>query len=326
MKPEPLPPPSELLALLQTRASFVLAVHKGPDGDAMGAALALYHALIAQGRDVQFVAPTTAARHYQWLPGADHLAQKLRRPAEVAILIDCDNLDRIGGLQADLQALPVLAQIDHHTGQPFGNPSYLDATAAASAVLVYRILKALDWPITAEIATCLYTGMVTDTGFFRFQNTSPEVLCTAAEMVAAGAPASRIADNVSEARPIPRWRLTGRALESLQSTADGRIVWAVLTPQDYAKTGTNAGDTEGIIDFLKQVEGQEVCAVLKAPDDELNWQVSLRAPRVDVAEVARQFGGGGHARASGFDAVGPYEQVLQSLLTVLTTALQELES
>ena len=321
---EPLAPPPELLVLLQTRTSFVLALHKGPDGDAMGAGLALYHALRAQGRAVQIVAPTPAADHYQWMPGAQAVRQQLDGGPEVAIFLDCDSAGRAGDLQSALESCPVVAQIDHHKGEAFGQVQYLDRRAAATTVMIYRLLTALNWAITPDIATCLYTGMVTDTGFFRFENTNEEVLRAAADMVAGGVVASDVAQAVSEARPLPRMRLMGRALEGLQTAAEGAIVYSILRQEDYDATGAGPGDTEGIIDLLKQVRGQQVAFILKENGGANQWGVSLRAPVVDVAEVARQFGGGGHARAAGLDAVGPAGEVVGRLVAALEEALAEL--
>lgn len=318
-----LQPPALLLALLQSRASFVLAVHKGPDGDAMGAALALAHALRARGNRVQLVAPTEVPAHYRWLPGADATAREVCGSPDIALIIDCDSFDRVGELEAALGRVPVLAQIDHHSGELYGGAaSYLDPKAAAAALLVYRILRALDWPLTPEIAICLFTGLATDTGFFRFENTSAEVLTTAGALVSLGVRPAEVAQNVSEAQPVRRLRLAGRALHSLQTAADGRIAFAVLQPEDYSATGSSAGDTEGIIDFVRLTEGQVVSLLLKAPETATQWQVSLRSPVVDVAAVARQFGGGGHARAAGCDLAGALPQVLETVLGALTAALE----
>jgi phosphoesterase RecJ-like protein len=321
---ELLAPAPELLALLQMRASFVLALHKGPDGDAMGSGLALYHALRAAGKQVQVVAPTEVPQHYRWLPGAEVVQQAITGQPEVTIFLDCDSAERAGDLQPQLEAAPTVAQIDHHKGDAFGQIQYIDRSAAATTVLIYRILSALQWPITPDIAICLYTGMVTDTGSFRFENTNVEVLTAAAEMVRLGAVPSQVAERVSEVRPVSRMRLMGRALNALQTSADGRIVWSVLGPEDYHLTGTTAGDTEGIIDLLKQVEGQRVCAILKAPDNTSEWQISLRSPVVDVAAVANQFGGGGHARAAGCDIAGTLDEVLPRLVAALQAALDQL--
>lgn len=323
MSEQPSPPP-ELLALLQARASFVLALHKGPDGDALGAGLALYLALTARGKAVQLVAPTELARHYQWLPQATALRRQIEGEPEVALFLDCDGSDRTGELEARLLSVPTVVQIDHHQGEPFGALQYVDHTAAATALLVLRVFKALQWPVTPDIAVCLYTGIATDTGFFRFENTNTEALEAAAELVALGVKPAPVAEHVSEARPLNRFRLLGRALDHLQATPDGRIVWTVLRPEDYAATGSTVGDTEGIIDTLKQVEGQRVTVVLKAPEDDYHWQASLRSPVVEVAAVARQFGGGGHARAAGFDAEGTLDEVLSRLLVTLEQALAEL--
>lgn len=317
-------PPPELVALLQARASFVLAVHKGPDGDAAGSALGLYHALRAQGKDVQVVAPTPVPQHYLWLPGAEHFAQAIQGTPEVAIALDCDGLDRVGGLREALERAPVLVNMDHHgNANPFGDVRYTDPTVAATAQLVYRLLQALGWPVTAPIATCLYTGIAADTGFFRFENTEAAALREAAELVAAGASPTGIAEALSETRSLARTRLLGRALQGAQMDLSGRIAWAVLTPQDFRDTGLGAGDTEGIVDALKQVEGQQAAVLLKAPERDDQWQLSLRAPRADVAAVARQFGGGGHARAAGCDVNGSLAEVSARVLAAVLAALDE---
>lgn len=319
---EPLAPPPELLALLKTRASFVVAIHKGPDGDALGSGLALCLALQGQGKTVQIVAPTGVAKHYQWLPQAEMLAKEIQGAPEVALVLDCDTFERVDYLGEALRRAEVIVQIDHHAGGvPYGDMLYWDAGAAATCLLVYRIIKALQWPVTSDIATCLYTGLGTDTGFFRFENTNHEALTVAAELVALGVVPSAIAELVSESRPAGRMRLAGRALAGLQTEADGCIVWTVLRPEDYQATETVAGDTEGIVDYLKMVEGMQVAVVVKAPDQEGEWQVSLRSPVVDVAAVARLFEGGGHARAAGFDFDGDLNELLEKLLGLLRAAL-----
>jgi len=320
-------PPSELVALLQARASFVLAVHQGPDGDAAGSALGLYHALRSQGKAVQVVAPTPVPQHYLWLPGAEHFAQAIEGTPEVALTLDCDGLERVGDLQAALRQSPVLVNIDHHdSAQPFGDVRYTDRTAAATAQLVYRLLQALGWPITEQIATCLYTGIATDTGFFRFENTEAWALREASEMVAAGASPTAIAEAVSETRSLARTRLLGRALQGARQDRSGRLAWAVLTPQDFRDSGAGAGDTEGIVDALKQVEGQQAVVLFKAPERDDQWQLSLRSRRADVAAVARQFGGGGHVRAAGAEAAGSLAEVSARVLAAVQAGLDDAET
>lgn len=322
----PVAPPPELVALLQARASFVLAVHKGPDGDAAGAALGLAEALRRQGKAVQVVAPTPLPEHYRWLPGAEQFAQVVQGTPEVALLLDCDGLDRVGALQETLQRAPVLAVMDHHaTGEPFGRVRYVDSSAASTAQLVHRLLQALRWPVSVDTATCLYTGVATDTGFFRFENTDATALREAAELVAAGAAPTAIAEAVSETRSVPRTQLLGRALQGAQLTRASRIAWAVLGPGDFRDTGTGAGDTEGIVDALKQVEGQQAAVLFKAPEREDRWQVSLRSRGVDVAAVAQRFGGGGHARAAGCDVNGSFAEVSARVLEELERQMMNAE-
>jgi len=318
----PAAPPPELMALIPARASFVLAVHKGPDGDAAGSALALFAALRAQGKDVQVVAPTPLPQHYRWLPGAEQFATEIVGAPEVAILLDCDGLDRVGGLRQAIEQAPMLVNIDHHSNaEPFGDVRYTDRSAASTSQLVARLLGALGWPLTADIATCLYTGLATDTGFFRFENTDAVALREAAELVGAGASPHAVAEAAGERRAVPRMRLLGRALQSVQLEATGRIAWAVLTPQDFRDAGLGAGDTEGIVDALKQVEGQRAAVLFKAPERDDQWQISLRSPVADVAAVARQFGGGGHARAAGCDVNGSFAEVSARVLAAVGKAM-----
>ncbi len=317
-------PPPELVALLQARASLVLAVHKGPDGDAAGSALGLAHALWAQGKDVQVVAPTPVPQHYRWLPGAERFAQAIQGTPDVVILLDCDGLDRIGELRAAAEQAPVLVNIDHHgSGEPFGAIRYLDRGVAATAQLVLRLLQALEWPVTTKIATCLYTGLATDTGFFRFENTDAAALAAGAELVALGAAPTAIAEAVSEARSVARTQLLGRALQGARMDATGRIAWAVLRPEDFRETGTGAGDTEGIVEALKQVEGQQAAVLFKAPERDDQWQISLRSRRADVARVAKRFGGGGHPRAAGCDVNGTLAEVRARVLAEVQKAIDE---
>lgn len=318
---DPVPPPEALLRVLREHSRFVLGIHRGPDGDALGASLALFQALTAQGKSVQVVAPTIPGDHYLWLPGADHLHQQLEDDFEVALALDCDSLSRLDHLAEAFTNAPVLAQIDHHSGPPCGQVQYVDRHAAATCCLVWRLLQALEWPVTRDMATCLYTGLLTDTGCFRFENTNSEVFAIAAQLVALGADPFRIADLVSESRPVRRLHLAGRALASLHEEAGGRLVWGVLTPEDYHATGCNAADTESIVDLFKQAEHQEICVLFKTPRDPAKWQVSLRSRTVDVAAVAREFGGGGHARAAGFDYQGALAPLLEALLPRLQEAL-----
>jgi bifunctional oligoribonuclease and PAP phosphatase NrnA len=316
-----LPPPRELLQLLTERPGFVLTTHRGPDGDALGSSLALCLALRAQGKEAQVVVPTAVGDHYLWLPGSETLTRELSAPPAVAIVMDCDSPGRLDHLEGLITAAPVLVQIDHHTGTSDAQVQYVDPQASATCCLIWRVLRALAWPLTPEIATCLYVGIATDTGFFRFENTNPEAFSICSELVACGAEPSRIAELLHDRRPLRRLQLAGRALASLQSASDGRLIWGVLGPEDYAATGCRAADTETIVDLLKQAEDQEVCVLFKSPRAGDPWQVSLRSRTVDVAAAARRYGGGGHARAAGFDFAGPLEQLRASLLPLLIEQL-----
>lgn len=319
-----LSPPADLLALMQERASFVLVTHVGPDGDAIGSLLGLRLALLQRGATVTAVCPTLPGQRYQWLPGAESIVTQLPPDEAATVILDCDSLTRTESLAPAL-ARQTLAIIDHHTGEPFGQIVYKDPQAAATTVMIYRLLEALRWPLTPAIATCLYTGLAADTGFFRFENTNPEALQVAGALVAAGALPHQVAEKISETRQLRQLQLTGRALASLQKGSDERVVWGVLCPADYQATGTDSNDTEGIIDLFKQIQGQQACALIKAPSDERHWQISLRSPVVDVAAIAGHYGGGGHARAAGFEYEGELDTLQADLSGRLAAALSPRE-
>ena len=316
-------PPEQLLHLLRDKDTFVIATHRGPDGDALGSALGLYLALKAQGKSVLVAAPTHPPAHYRWMPQCEQITVSLAQPAEVGLVVDCDGLDRTGDLASILEQCDVLVDIGHRSGAPFGDIQYVDTGACATTVMVHRLLQALNWPVTSEIATCIYVGISTDTGSFRFENTNAEALHTAGDMALLGAMPAEIAEAVSESRSLSRMQLAGRALSSLVAQADGRIVSAVLHPEDFSATGCGPADTEGIVDWLKQVEGQEACVLFKAPFSAEKWQISLRGAHIDVAEAARHFGGGGHPRAAGCDFDGPLEQIQHALLDMLVAAVKK---
>lgn len=320
-------PPAEIVALFHKRARFTIGVHKWPDGDALGSALGLFHALEAQGKQAELVAPTAPPKHYRWLPGIQNFRLNPEMPVDVGVVLDCEGPERLEPLQDVFSQASTLISLDHHADtQAFGHWQYADPMAASTAQLVYRLLKTLQWPLTPPIATCLYTGLATDTGFFRFENTDATALAEAAELAGAGAMPHAIAAAVNGGWPLARLRLLGRALAKLQTAAQGRIIWAALFPQDYKEAGATAADTEGIVEMFKQAEGQQAVALFKAPEQENLWHVSLRSPYVDVAAIARQWGGGGHARAAGCDITGSLAEASQRILAALEEALAEQEA
>ncbi len=315
-------PPAPLLALFQTHASFLLLGHENPDGDAVGSALALGHMLRGMGKQVSVAFPTPPPDWWAHMPGAEMVTEQPLQAPDVAISLDCDDISRLDHLtDAYLQA-PYRTEIDHHTSARCScEVCYIDPEASAVGVLIHRILTAMHRPLTPEIATCIYWAIATDTGFFRFANTNAEALRVSAQCVAAGAHAHGIARATVGSRPLAHLILKGRALADLKQYLDGRVLLTVVSMQDFAAAGANRTHAEGIIDDIRLAPDVDVYVLFKAAGANDCWQVSLRSGVIDCAELARRFGGGGHAQAAGFSLDGTLADGRRHLLDALADVL-----
>lgn len=304
-------------------------IHARPDGDAIGSMLGLGLALEQRGMHVVRLCPDPVPQVYRFLPGAGRVRSTLpARLPRVAVALDCDASHRVGPFEKALPRFQTLIDIDHHSGQrPFGTAAWVDPRASSVGEMVYILLRRLGIPVSAEVATCLYTAVITDTGRFCYQNTTARSLRVAAELVRAGADPVRVAANVYEAKPVGAARLIGFALRNLKVEDGGRIISSRLRLSDFASAGAQAEDTEGIIDHLRGIRNAEV-AVLLSEQKDGQVRVSLRSRgRRNVAEVAAMFGGGGHAYAAGCMLQGPisaaHRRVMQALRSGARTAPED---
>ncbi|MFQ6131086.1 MAG: bifunctional oligoribonuclease/PAP phosphatase NrnA [Armatimonadota bacterium] len=314
---------ARIAKIIQQRDSFLLTTHERPDGDALGAALALRHVLEDLGKQVEVVAGAEVPARYGFLPGMEEVrAEASGQPYEVLVGLDCDGAERMAVGQGAAEVAEVVVDIDHHSGnQPFGDVQWVEAGAAAVGQQIYQLLQHMEVAITPPVATCLYCAIATDTGFFRFGNTTAEVLEICAALVEAGADPHEIALRAHDEKPLSSVALLGRALQAVRSLADGRVVWAHLTPADFAAAGADGNETEGIVEYLKSVEGARAAALFR-DEGRGEVRVSLRAgDGVDVAAVARKFGGGGHASAAGCTIPGDLGTATDLVLSELQAVL-----
>lgn len=312
---------AQIADCIKSASSIAILSHQRPDGDAIGSSLGLGLAISKLGKQVQIACPDPVPHKYRFLPGAEQVVTELAQAPQVAVVVDTDGWQRLGKLQGIARSAETTVLIDHHSTNPGGaDLDYLDSSAAAAAAQVYYLLTPLGVELDAPIATCLYCGLGADTGFFTFQNTSAPALEVAAELVAAGADPYQIAQQASVQLSAAAAILRGRALSSIQTAADSRIVYATLTPDDFVTAGAQSEDTEGVVDLLKSVGGAEVAVLFKA-DTHHRWQISLRARGVDVATVAAQFGGGGHSVAAGLEMAGSLPTVRAKVIKAIQQAL-----
>jgi phosphoesterase RecJ-like protein len=309
----------EVVAELRRRSAFVMVSHVKPDGDTLGAGLALGLALRAIGKRVYYFQEDTVPRNLRFLPDTDRVSRDL--PADLpkdALWVFCDMSDtgRAGEFLPDIERRNIL-NIDHHLANTrFGALNYVLEKEASTGTCVLRLLREMRAPVTVEIATCLLTTIMTDTGGFMHSNTTPEVLRLSAELMDLGADKDEITNEIFANKRIAAIRLMGRALESARVDEGGRFCWSVVDDAMLAECGADSEDTEEIIQHLRSVDGVDVAALFKAFGGEI--RVSLRSNgRVNVQAAAGRLGGGGHFRASGLTYVGPLAAAEQAVREAL---------
>ncbi|MFI5054098.1 MAG: bifunctional oligoribonuclease/PAP phosphatase NrnA [Acidimicrobiia bacterium] len=284
-----------------------LACHVNPDGDALGSMLGLYHVLRAAGRDVvaSFPAPFIVAAHYRELPGLELLTdpEDFPREPEVMVTFDCGSLGRLGDLEPVAKAARELIVLDHHVSNTrYGTINVIDPGAAASGVLVRRLVLELGFPLTNDAAVALYAALVCDTGRFQYDTTTPSVFDLARELVSFDVPVSRLSRQLFEEHRFAYLKLLGEALAAAELDLERRFVWTAVTQDMLVRHGVTLEEVEGLIDIVRRATEAEVTCVLKEEADG-SLRVSLRSlGDVDVRAIAEQHGGGGHRFAAGFES------------------------
>jgi phosphoesterase RecJ-like protein len=309
-----------IVAALRDHDRFLVVTHENPDGDALGSMLATTLALRQLGKDTEMLllgeAPLPGEYHFLQLDGL------LREPPgdaadRVLVAVDCAKADRIGlGYEALLAGAPLAVDIDHHHDNTrFGTVNLIVAKASSTGEVLRDVFGELDVELTPEIAEPLYVALVTDTGRFQYSNTTPKSLRLAAELVEAGADVHAVFQEVYESVQFAKLKLLARALERAKVLEGGRIVVSFLLRNDFSEVGAAEPYSEGIIDYLRAVEGAELAVLIREPprDSGPTRRVSLRASidELDVSQIARGFGGGGHPQAAGFSSEKSVDEITE---------------
>ncbi len=313
---------SEAAAMLAHANKVVITAHENPDGDAVGSSLGLMHLLHGMGKEAVVLLDDDIPAIFKVLPGYDIIGKPEEGQASVEadLLVILDTApDRIGRVPEVTKAGTVL-NIDHHrTNNGAAEYTYVDDTRAATAEIVYDLAKELGAVFTREPAMCIYTGLATDSGFFRFSNTTPHTMRAAAEMLECGVTANEISEALEE-KPYQVVKDTAEAVNMAERFADGRAIGIFL---DEATTARMEA-TEGFIGAIRVVEGVDVAVVLKAKEEKL-CRVSMRSKGVDVSAIALSFGGGGHIRAAGCTLSMPFAEAKKTICTAIEQAIRDLQ-
>jgi phosphoesterase RecJ-like protein len=305
----------EVLRHIEERQRFLLTSHARPDGDAVGSALACCQILRAMGKDAEVVLHDGVPRIYQPLPFADRVVQtdRVNGDYQAAIILECDSIQRtrLEGLEQQF-----LISIDHHlSGRPFAHVNWIDPKAVATAELVYRLAREVGVRISPEIATCLYTAVLTDTGAFMFEGTNEHTFALARELVLAGADPARCARSVYFGHSTAKLRLLGAALSNLHR--EGPLAWIWVTQEQMERCQAKEEDCEGLVNYALSIQDVHVAVFFRELPDR-RYRVSLRSKgELNVAGVAEKFGGGGHHCASGCSLDGPLSVAVARILAEL---------
>src|SRR5215210_7391714 len=296
---------------------FVVTTHENPDGDALGSLLAMSLALRALGKDVfmYLAGPAPLPQEYNFMP-LDALSRELPRDLgnRVLVAVDCAKESRLGPDLRILHETPYTIDIDHHHDNTrFGDANLIVHDASSTGEVLRDVFRELDVAVSPEIAEALYIALVTDTGRFQYANTTPKALRLAAELVEAGANVHRVFQGVYENVQFAKLKLLARALERAQVYEGGAVVMSFLLRNDFGDVGAAEPYSEGIIDYLRAVEGAIMAVLIREPprSDGPPRRVSLRSSsdEVDVSAIARKSGGGGHRQAAGFSSAAPVEEI-----------------
>jgi phosphoesterase RecJ-like protein len=308
----------EVADAIRSHDRFLVTTHENPDGDALGSVLAMKLALEQLGKDaflyLSGVIPLPSEYDFMNLNG---LSRELPGDAaeRVLLALDCANVRRLGPDPGLAENAPLVLDVDHHhDNSRFGHVNLIVADASSTGEILYDLFKELDVTVTPQIAEALYIALVTDTGRFQYTNTTPKALRIAAELVEAGANVHRVFQDVYENVAFAKLKLLARALESARVYEGGRVIVADLARDDFAAAGAEEPFAEGIIDFLRAVEGAEIVALIREPPTQNGptRRVSLRTrgENVDVSAIARKSGGGGHRQAAGFSSESSTEEIV----------------
>ncbi len=315
----------KIASVLKRYQSFLITSHINPDGDSIGSQIALALLLKKMKKKVAIINENPVPRTYQFLPHSNMIATSsasggllaMTQNFDVAIVLDCSNLERTGKVISLISKFKILINIDHHSDNTkFGNLNWVDKEASSVAEQIFSLSRILKIPLNKELATLLYTGIATDTGSFQY-HLLPKAHRIIATLISGGAVPEEIAEDVYHNLSFNSLKLFGLALATLKESRAHQVCWMKITKEMYQKTRSSVEDTDSFIDFLQQIKEAKILFILKEVSKNRS-KVSFRSVgKIDVQKIAKKFGGGGHRNASGATLNEPIEKAEKIILKAI---------
>jgi bifunctional oligoribonuclease and PAP phosphatase NrnA len=317
----------QIINQIKNAQHILLASHSDPDGDAVSSLLALGLALSKLDKKTTLYNASPIPAVYRFLPSVERIVTHIKnaKAYDVALILDCGDLSRIGQASAQVNQIPVIINIDHHISNTgFGCMQLVDAQACSTAEIVYRLITALQAPIDKAMATSIYTGILTDTGSFRFSNTNQAAFAISQKMTALGVEPYSVAQHVFGTYSLGRIKLLNLALDSLEISQNGKLSIMTITNAMFEYTKTQPEDVDGMINYARRIEDVKMAALIQEQrngksrsDGRRRFHVSLRSDgSVNVAAIAGAFGGGGHPSAAGFQVETTLLKLKSDIITL----------
>lgn len=302
--------------------TIAILTHESPDGDAMGSSLAMYNALKDMGKNPDVIIPEYS-RIFKFLPGTENIVKEPKQEEyDLAIALDCGDLKRLNGFASVFEDAKTTISIDHHSMNPmFADFNYVNPVSPACCQILVIVLEYLNVKITKDIGTCLLTGIITDTGGFKYSGVSAETFEFAAWLLNSGVNVSEIYKKVLQIKTRANYELTKIAMDRMEFLEDNKITFTYITLEEQARFGNEEGSHEGIVEIGRDIEGVEVSIFLRETED--GYKTSLRSNEyINVSDVCLMFGGGGHPRAAGCKVSGTPEQIKIKLINEIKKELK----
>lgn len=313
-----------IISTINSGRVFLLTSHVRLDGDALGSELALYHALKNMGKEVLIYNQDNTPDNYRFLPGSANIVNVLPDLSayDVAFVLDCSELERIGTHASAVGKMEKIINIDHHVSNGgFCELTYIDPEASSTGELLYRLIVHMGIVITKDMADSLYAAIITDTGGFRYRSTSRETLFAAGDLVGKGADPQWLSENIYENSPLEKTLLMTKSLETLSFDFNGRVASMIVYLEFFAATGALSEHVEGFVDIPRAIKGVDVSVFYLEVSNNF-YKLSLRSKgNINVEKIARRFGGGGHVNAAACEIRGELRIIKRQVMEAIGAAL-----